>query len=87
MGVNVVHPHKINNNIGFALGTHANYFNIISYYLTGKYRCAGFLYDGNQIMCIEEAGKYFGGYPKSGSYCHDVLGLDLYEDVGDRLYK
>ncbi len=88
-GVNASYKHKVNGKIGFAFGRYGNIMSIISYYLTGKYKCAGFLYYDNQIMCVEEAGSYFGGYPKSGSYCHDILGLNLYENstYGDRFYK
>ena len=88
-GINTINKHKINGKIGFAFGRYVNSISIISYYLTGKYKCAGFLYYDNQIMCVEEAGSYFGGNPKKGSYCHDVLGLDLYENTthGDRFYK
>ena len=88
-GINTIYPHKVNSKIGFAFGKFdTNTISIISYYLDGKYKCAGFIYYQNGIFCIEEAGKYFGDYPKTGSYCHDILGLELFEDVqGDRYYK
>jgi prepilin-type N-terminal cleavage/methylation domain-containing protein len=88
-GVNASYKHKVNGKIGFAFGRVGGRISIISYYLTGKYKCAGFVYHDNQIMCVEEVGTFFGGYPKSGAYCHDILGLDLYENsISDsRYYK